>query len=206
MTRIKICGITNKEDALRAASLNVDMVGFVFYKQSKRYIESKTVRDIVNELPPSIGKVGVFVNEEHSRVLELAEDSDIDTLQFHGDEKPDYCDSFKDRYKVIKAFRLKTKKDLKNINDYDVDFYMLDTYMPGLAGGTGKSFDWKILEDHEFLKPVIISGGLTPVNVRKAIREMAPYGVDVSSGVEARPGKKEYDLMKKFVENVRKAE
>ena len=205
MTKIKICGITNKEDALHAASLNVDMIGFVFYKRSKRYIESKTVRDIVNELPPSMNKVGVFVNEERSRVLEMAEDSDIDTLQFHGDEKPDYCSSFKDSYKVIKAFRLKAKKDLKNINDYDVDFYMLDTYGPADFGGTGKSFDWKILEDHEFLKPVILSGGLNPSNVYKAIGEIAPYGVDVSSGVEAAPGKKDYDLMKKFVRNVRKA-
>ena len=205
MTKIKICGITNKEDALHAASLNVDMIGFVFYKRSKRYVESKTVRDIINELPPSMKKVGVFVNEERSRVLEMAEDSDIDTLQFHGDEKPDYCSSFKDSYKVIKAFRLKAKKDLKNINDYDVDFYMLDTYGPADFGGTGKSFDWKILEDHEFLKPVILSGGLNSSNVYKAIGEIAPYGVDVSSGVEARPGKKDYELMKKFVRNVRKA-
>ena len=206
MTRIKICGITNKEDAIKASLvLNVDMLGFVFHKRSKRCVEPKTVRDIANELPPSIMRVGVFADEERERVMELAEDSDVDTLQFHGDEAPDYCGYFKDKYKVIKAFRLKDKKDLKDINDYDVDFYLLDTYSPRLQGGTGKSFDWKILEDHEFLKPIILSGGLTSTNVYKAIKEIAPYGVDVSSGVESAPGRKDFDLMKKFVENVRKA-
>lgn len=206
MTKIKICGITNKEDAVRACGLGVDMLGFVFYRKSKRCVEPKTVRDIVNELPPYIGKVGVFVDEQPEKVLEIAEDSDIDILQFHGSEPPDYCSKFKDDYKVIKAFRLKDKLDLKNINDYDVDFYLLDTYSPVSAGGTGKGFNWKILEDYEFLKPTIISGGLDPQNVSKLIRDFSPYGVDVSTGVESSPGKKDLELMKKFVENVRKVD
>ena len=204
MTKIKICGITNKLDAVNAATLRVDMLGFVFYKKSKRYVEPKTAEDIIDELPPGIMKVGVFVDEEREKVLKIAEDVFLDAMQFHGTETPEYCAYFKDKYKVIKAFRLKDKEDLADINDYDVDYYLLDTYKPDTLGGTGVTFDWKILKDFEFLRPVILSGGLTPDNVGRAIREVVPFGVDVSSGVEAEPGKKDLNLMKKFVEYVRK--
>jgi len=207
MTKIKICGITNKIDAINAAKLNVDMLGFVFCPKSKRYVQPKVARDIVNELPPFIGKVGVFVDEEAEKVAQIAEEASLDMLQFHGEETPEYCNSFKDRYKVIKAFRLKEKKDLKRINNYDVvDLYLLDTYKADSPGGTGQMFDWKMLEGFEFLKPVILSGGLAPANVNDAISEIAPYGVDVSTGVESSPGKKDIDLMKRFVESVRKAD
>lgn len=204
MTKIKICGITNKKDALGAVSLGADMLGFVFYNKSKRYVEPNKAKDIINELPPYVANVGVFVDEKAEKVSEIAEDLSLDILQFHGDESPSYCDDFKDRFKVIKAFRLKDKKDLKTINDYNVDFYLLDTYKPDTIGGTGETFDWKILKDFEFLKPIILSGGLTPKNVAGAIKEVAPYGVDVSTGVEELAGKKDLELMKKFVENVRK--
>ncbi len=203
---IKICGITNKEDALHAASLNVDMLGFVFYKKSKRYVKPKVVRDIANELTPEISRVGIFVDEKKERVREIAEDASLNMLQFHGDETPAYCASFKDDYKIIKAFRLKDRKGLKDINDYDTDFYLLDTYIPDTIGGTGRVFDWKILEDYEFLKPIILSGGLNPKNIKGALKAVAPYAVDVSSGIESSPGKKDFELMKKFVENVRRAE
>ncbi|MFA5146385.1 MAG: phosphoribosylanthranilate isomerase [Candidatus Omnitrophota bacterium] len=206
MIRIKICGITNKEDAIRATGLKVDMLGFVFYKRSKRYVDPATVRDIANELPPSIGRVGVFVDESAEKVREIAEDADINMLQFHGDETPEYCAAFKDGYRVIKAFRLKDRKGLENVNRYDADLYLLDTYDKDAEGGTGKVFDWKIAEDYEFLKPTILSGGLDPKNVTRAIRTVCPYGVDVSSGVEKSPGKKDFELMKRFVEAVRKAE
>ena len=204
MIKIKICGITNKRDAINAAELDVDMLGFVFYKKSKRYVEPKIARDIINELGPSVMKVGVFVDEDAKKVLEIAEDCMLDALQFHGDESPAYCDKFKDSYKVIKAFRIKNSKSLKGINDYNTDFYLLDTYSAIVPGGTGKIFDWKLIEGFEFLKPVILSGGLTPANVIQAIKKFSPYGVDVSSGVEDAPGKKDPDLMKKFLENVRR--
>lgn len=204
MTKIKICGITNKRDAIAAAGLRPDMMGFVFYNGSKRYVEPKVVRDIANELPPFITKVGVFVDLDKNKVLEIAEECSLDMLQFHGDEAPDYCAGFENSYKVIKAFRIKDGDSLKGINDYNADFYMLDTYSSKEKGGTGESFDWKIIESFEFLRPVILSGGLTPYNVRDAIEKFSPYGVDVSSGVEVSPGKKDAPLMKKFVENVRK--
>ncbi len=204
MTRIKICGITNKIDAIAASKLNVDMLGFVFYKKSKRYVEPGVVFDIANELPPFIAKVGVFVDEDKNKVTETAEKALVDILQFHGDEDPAYCAGFRDKYKVIKAFRIKDKGSLKKVNDYDVDYYLFDAFSPDAVGGTGKTFDWKILEGFEFLRPVILSGGLTPENVAKAIRDAAPYGVDVSTGVEKAPGRKDPALMAKFVENVRK--
>jgi len=214
MIKIKICGITNKRDAIDASDLGVDMLGFVFYKKSKRYVEPKIVRDIVNELPPSILKVGVFVNEDKDKVMDIAGDCSLDMLQFHADETGDYCSSFYteggaaygegDSYKVIKAFRIKDRDSLKGINDYGVDFYMLDTYSSKALGGTGASFDWKIVENFEFLKPIIVSGGLNPDNVSNAIRTLSPYGVDVSSGIEASPGRKNLNLMKKFIEKVRR--
>lgn len=190
------------------------MLGFIFYKKSKRYVEPKAVRDIANELPPSIMKVGIFVDEDAKKVLEIAQECSLEVLQFHGNESPEYCVQFsaegvaayggKVSYKIIKAFRIKDKDSLKGINDYAVDFYMLDTYSSKSKGGTGKSFDWRIIESFEFLKPVILSGGLTPVNVGRAIQDLAPYAVDVSSGVESTPGKKDINLMKKFIENARK--
>lgn len=204
MIKIKICGITNKQDAIEAADLRVDMLGFIFCKASKRYVEPGVARDIINELPPSIIKVGVFMDEKKDRVLQIAEDVSLDMLQFHGDETPEYCGSFRDKFKVMKAFRLKNKNDLKNINDYDTDYYLLDTYVKSVPGGTGKTFDWDMVKDFEILRPVILSGGLTPLNVVKAVEKVLPYGVDVSSGVEKSPGRKDAGLMKKFVENVRK--
>ena len=205
MTLIKICGITNKIDAVNAAGLGVDMLGFVFYKKSQRYVDQNTVRQIINELPDSIVKVGVFVNEDIDKVRAISEDVALDSLQFHGDETPEYCGAFKGNYKVIKAFRILDKKDIAPINSYDVDYFLVDTHKHGSFGGTGETFDWKMLKDFEFLKPVILSGGLNPGNVACAISEVVPYGVDVSTGVEEHPGKKSLKLLKSFVQEARKA-
>lgn len=206
MTLIKICGITNKVDAVGAASLGIDMIGFVFYPKSKRYVEPAVAREIADELPDNMVKVGVFVDEKAEKVLSIAGDVGLDALQFHGDEPPEFCASFREDYKVLKAFRLKDRRGLKSINDYDADYYLLDTYKPDTIGGTGEVFDWKILKDFEILKPVILSGGLKSSNVAAAIGEVAPYGVDVSSGVEKSAGKKDPKEMKRFVEEVRRAQ
>ena len=204
MTRIKICGITNKIDAINAAGLGVDMLGFVFYKKSKRYIEPAVAEDIVNELPDAIDKVGVFVDETESLVTAIAEDVGLTALQFHGNETPEYCAKFAGKFKTIKAFRVKTEEDLKPVNGYGVDYYLFDTYVKECAGGTGRAFDWELLKDFEILKPMILSGGLTPLNIGIAMKELVPFGVDVSTGVEESPGRKDLQLMKKFVENVRR--
>lgn len=205
MTLIKICGITNRADAISASELGVDMLGFVFYKMSKRYVDVKTARDIIDELPEVVRKVGVFVNEDKDRVRETARDANLDTLQFHGDETPEYCSAFRGGYKVIKAFRLRGREDLKMVNSYDADLYLLDTYKYGERGGTGGTFDWNILKEYEFLKPIILSGGLDSDNVARAISDIAPYCVDVSTGVEGSPGRKNPELLRKFVREVRKA-
>lgn len=205
MTLVKICGITNMRDAESACRLNVDMLGFVFYDRSKRYIDAKRARAIIDKIPESVLKVGVFVNEEKSAVSLIAAEAGLDALQFHGDESPEYCSSFRCDYRVIKAFRLRDRNSLVTVNSYDTDMYLLDTYVPGDPGGTGESFDWSLLKEFEFLRPFILSGGLNAGNVKSAIAEVAPYGVDVSTGVEESAGKKSAQLMKKFVEEVRKS-
>lgn len=205
MALVKICGITNKMDAVSAADLGADMLGFVFYGKSKRYVDIDMVREIASELPDRVLKVGVFVDEDADKVREIAGEVPLDALQFHGSETPEYCARFSGGYKVIKAFRIKDKESLKEISQYGVDMYLLDTYINGAHGGTGEVFDWKIVKDFEFLKPVILSGGLDPDNVARAISELAPYGVDASSGVEISPGRKDRELMKRFITEVRKA-
>ena len=204
MTKIKICGLTNKEDAKEAARLGADFAGFIFYKRSPRYIEPKDARAIAGTLPAEVIKVGVFVDERLETISEAARLAGLDMAQLHGEEGPEHCSSVRKRIKVIKAFRTRDAKDLEKINEYDADFYLLDTYREGKPGGTGEAFDWNILSDKRFSRPVILSGGLRPDNVREAIQKVSPYGVDVSSGVEKSPGKKDFILMRKFIENVRK--
>lgn len=219
MTLVKICGITNKRDALGAAGLGADMLGFVFYRVSKRYVDPKLARDINKEMPPSAVKVGVFVDEEKDKVLAIAEDAGLDILQFHGSETAEYCASFSPRFKVMKAFRVKDKMSLTDVNGYNTDYYLFDTYddrpasaggaagkasTPFAAGGTGKVFDWSLLKNLHIFKPFLISGGLNTQNVGQAIKEFTPYGVDVSSSLEISPGKKNMDLVKRFIEEVRR--
>lgn len=206
MTKVKICGITNKADVLEAVKLGADLIGFIFYDRSKRYLDPGIAQDIVNELPPSVGAVGVFVDEEKDEVLRIAADVGIKILQFHGNETPEYCRAFKDGFGVIKAFAIKDADSLKTVNDYDTDLYLFDSFSAHQRGGTGVTFDFRILRDFEILKPFVLSGGLTPENVGSRVKELLPYGVDVSTGVERSPGKKSPELMKRFIDNVRKAD
>ena len=220
MTRVKICGITNKPDALGAARFGADMLGFVFYRASKRYVDPKLAREINKEIPGSAAKVGVFVDEERDKVLAIAEDAGLDILQFHGSETAEYCAYFSPQFKVMKAFRVKDKMGLTGVSGYNTDYYLFDTYddrpasaggtvgkasTPLAAGGTGKVFDWSLLEDLNISKPFLVSGGLNAANVGKAIKKLMPYGVDVSSSLEISPGKKDMGLVKRFIEEVRRA-
>jgi phosphoribosylanthranilate isomerase len=205
MVKVKICGITNKDDAREAVRLGADMLGFVFYKRSPRAIGARDVKAVIEGLPSRVKKVGVFVNEDRRTVQAVARHCHLDMVQLHGEEPPGYCASLSDGIRVVKAFRVKGRKDLAIINAYDADFYLLDSYARGRRGGTGKSFDWGIVKDFSFRRPVILSGGLTPGNVARAIRKVSPYGVDVSTGVEASPGKKDPKLMRRFIERARRA-
>ena len=203
MIKIKICGITNKEDALWAVNLRVDALGFIF-TESPRRVKPEIVQGIIRLLPPFISSVGVFVNEDREKIEEIAESCGLTTLQFHGQESPSYCEGFKQ--KIVKALRIENKDILEKAVQYQnkIDAYLLDTYSPFAYGGTGKTFDWSIAKEiKEFGLPIILSGGLNPENIREAISEVEPYGVDVSSGVEERPGKKNMEKLINFVRIVR---
>ena len=202
MTKIKICGITNLNDALDAVRLGADALGFVFYPGSKRYIEPVKAKEIADSLPPFVKKVGVFSNEKADVVREVSGIVNLDLLQIHGDETPAYCDSLDSPY--IKAFRLKDANTLGEVNQYNTNYILFDTYSSDEYGGTGRAFDWDILKNHPFEnKYVILSGGLNPGNIKEAVNLLQPYAVDVSSGVEESPGKKDIGKIKKFIEAVR---
>lgn len=198
MVRVKICGITRKEDALVAVEAGADALGFMFYEGSKRYLSHEAARTIIDALPPFVARVGVFVNPTEEAVRKAIEKTGIDTLQFHGDETPDFCSSF--RLKVIKAFRIKNRDSLNGLSAYHTDAWLLDGYRPNQLGGSGQTFDWNLAaEAREWGTPVILAGGLTPENVRSAVETARPYGVDVSSGVEREPGIKDVEKLKAFV-------
>jgi len=201
MVRIKICGITNIEDALLVSKLGADALGFVF-ADSPRKIDVETVEEINSALPPLISRVGVFVNEKAETVKAIASRCRLDILQFHGSESPAYCANFFQR--VVKAFRVKDFCDLNTLNEYDVDAFLLDAFVEGKLGGTGKGFNWEIAKKaKDFGKPIILSGGLNPKNVVEAVNFVQPYAVDVSSGVEERPGKKDPGKIRSFIETCR---
>ena len=203
MTWIKICGITNTEDALRAASLEIDALGFVF-APSPRRVDPSTVQEIVQHLPPTVLRVGVFVNQDYSEVEMIVKDCGLTGLQFHGMESLDYCRNFS--LPVTKVIRIRDLESLREIDLYPNVSILLDTHDPAKAGGTGKTFPWEIALKAREKKNVILSGGLTPDNVGQAIRKVRPLGVDVSSGVESMLGKKDLSKMVEFVEEVKKAD
>ncbi len=200
MTRIKICGITNIEDAFLAIDSGADALGFVFYRGSKRYIDPESANNIISNLPPFITTVGIFVNQGLDEINYTKEKAGFDTIQLHGDESPDFCKNFTG---VIKAIRVKENIDLKLIESYPVKAVLFDTFSEESYGGTGRSFGWDALKDLNTSKRIILSGGLTPENVFQAVRTVHPYAVDVSTGVEDYPGKKNPEKLKKFIEAVR---
>jgi len=200
--RVKICGITRLEDALFAANAGADALGFVFYDKSPRRIDADQAASICRALPPFITRVGLFVNASADDVHSVLQRVPLDILQFHGDETPAYCAQFGKSY--LKAVRVTAAMDLLK---YAADFgaacgLLLDAYVPGVAGGTGESFDWTLIPDN-FPKPVVLSGGLTPENVRDAIRQTRPWAVDVSSGVESAKGIKDPDKIAQFIANAK---
>jgi len=200
-TKIKICGITNIDDALEAVSYGADALGFVFYEKSPRYIEVKRAKEIISKLPPFTTAVGVFVNETYKNIEKIIDACSIRVIQLHGDEEKDFCSKFKVR--VIKAIRVKDESSLKMMKGYKVAAFLLDNYSQKLPGGTGKSFDWDLAIRAKKYGDIILAGGLNPENVSEAISKVRPYGVDVSSGVESRPGKKDYKKMRRFIEAVK---
>ncbi len=194
--RVKICGITRAEDALRAVEYGADALGFVFFEGSPRHVFPETAGRIIEQLPPFVTTVGVFVNEHPNVIEETIKIAGIDIVQLHGDEPPELCNRWP---RTIKAFRVRELSDLDTIQRYRASAYLLDAYSPEDYGGTGQSFNWDIAIEAKRYGPVILAGGLNPENILEAIKKVRPYGVDVSSGVEKDRGIKDPQKMKSFI-------
>ena len=202
MTFIKICGITNLDDALAAVDAGVDALGFNFYNLSPRYVTPETAREIIDQLPASILTVGVFVNEQF--VEELARRAGVTAIQLHGDETPDYCRQLDAGHFVIKALSAGHGFNAQQARDYDVDAILLDTKDDALRGGTGRVFDWSIAQEVRRAVPkLFLAGGLGVQNIEQAIISVDPYAVDACSKLEETPGKKDHERMRSFVQTVR---
>ena len=203
MVKVKICGITNLEDARDSVKAGCNALGFVFYKKSPRYIEPDKAKAIIERLPKNIIKIGVFVNGKEKEIKKVARLCRLDMLQFHGDESPEFCKRFKG-YKIIKAFRVKDKINLSKISIYKTFAYLFDTFVKSRIGGTGKSFNWKLLDALDRIScPVFLSGGLNAKNVKEAIKKVKPAWVDASSSLEIRPGKKDRNKIREFINVVK---
>lgn len=202
MTLVKICGITNVEDAAAAVAAGADALGFNFYKPSPRYITPQSAREIIEQLPCSVLTVGVFVNEEAA--TRIADEAGITALQLHGDESPSYCRELAANRYVIKTLAVSTGFDTQTAEAYEVEAIMLDTRDNNLRGGTGRAFDWSIAQHLSELVPkLFLAGGLAPENIEEAIELVRPYAVDACSAIEDRPGKKNHERMRSFIETVR---
>ncbi len=209
--RVKFCGITSLDDAKKAVLAGADAIGFVFFEDSPRCVSPEFAEAAIKETPPFITSVGVFVNEKLGFIEECVEKCGLNAVQLHGDEDIKYCSNFKklnlEGVKLIKAIRVKDKESIKSIEETPADAILLDAYKSGVYGGTGTGFDRSLaLLAKEYGRHLIISGGLNPDNVRNVTKETKPYGVDVSSGVESSPGKKNVELMEEFIKQVRRAE
>ncbi|MGB9698894.1 MAG: phosphoribosylanthranilate isomerase [Thermodesulfobacteriota bacterium] len=202
MTFIKICGLTNKEDALAAVSWGANALGFIF-APSTRQVTPQVAAEICKEVPPSIWKIGVFVNADLGEVKQIAHFCGLTALQFHGAESPLYCAQAP--LPVIKTIKIKGRESLKEIDKYDQDLFLLEGFHPEKAGGTGETFPWELVLGIKG-KKIILAGGLNPQNVSRAISLLRPWGVDVCSGVEKFPGKKDINKMAQFIKEVKRAD
>ena len=202
--KVKICGLTNVEDALAAVAAGAVYLGFVLWERSPRHVTVETAREIARQLPPATMRVGVFVDATVEQVMFPLRICDFAALQFHGQESPAYCQQF--GVMTIKAFRIRDAASLSALSAYDTDAFLLDSQVEGRPGGTGETFDWPLAaQAKKFNKPIFLAGGLTPQNVGAAVRAVQPFAVDVSTGVEISPGKKDHQKMRDFVAAVRAA-
>lgn len=195
---VKICGITSEADALAAVEAGADAIGLMFYEGSLRHVTLGQAKAISAALPPHVMRVGVFVNAGEAFVHQALTECMLNILQFHGDETPEECS----RYPVmtLKAFRVQGEETLAELEAYPSAGYLLDAYVKDALGGTGATFNWDLaVRAQEFGKPIFLAGGLTPENVAEAVRKVQPFGVDVSSGVESEPGRKDAGQMRTFV-------
>lgn len=205
-TRIKICGMTRKDEVAAVVAAGVDAVGFIFAEESPRYLQPEQARDIIRRLPPFVDAVGVFVNEEASVVQDIVQYCGLTLVQLHGAETPAYCREMTCR--VLKGFRVGLHTTPEELAAYEevVNGFLLDAFHEKLAGGTGQTFDWDLVERLAPPGPVILAGGLNPANVGRAVRETRPFAVDLNSGVEIAPGRKDLAKVRQVVDAVRRAD
>lgn len=211
--KVKICGLTNKEDALWSANFGADYLGFNFWKESPRYISLTTVNKWIHELPPFVQKIGLFVDDDVKNILKAVQTLKLQGIQLHGNESVEFVKQLKELFLqnqlkcfIVKAFRMKDAEVLTNLKSYDgiVDYFLLDSYVENQMGGTGKVFNWDLaIQAKELGKPFFLAGGLTPENVKDAKRKIEPYAVDVSSGVEGKLRHKDIDKVKEFIRNAK---
>ncbi len=194
---VKICGITNLEDATHAVRCGADAVGFNFYQFSPRFIKPENAAEITRQLPEHISKIGVFVDAKRKYVHDVIATAKLSAVQLHGNEGPD--DLIDYEVSAIKVFHVTKDFDVEVMRNYVVDAFLLDTYQKGVYGGTGQTFDWHVAVKAKEYGRIIVSGGLTPDNIEAAVRFVQPYGVDVSSGIEVRPGKKDPNKVRAFI-------
>ncbi len=201
IVKVKICGITNYEDAVAALDIGADLLGFNFYPKSPRFIPPEKAREIISKLPGFIDIAGVFVNESIEQIHEAQNLCQLDWVQLHGDEDPEFCKKFLSyNVKMMKAIRVKEKADIERANSFFTDAILLDAFDPEKYGGTGLTFDWNIIG--HIGKRIFLAGGINPDNAAAAVK-LGVYGIDVCSGIESKPGKKDKRLMKKLFENIR---
>lgn len=203
MVKVKICGITRLKDANIAIENGVDALGFIFYNKSKRYIEPQKAKEIIKNIPPFVSKVGVFVNENINDIKRVARELKLDILQLHGEESVEYLKELEKEFTVIKAFRIKDKSELEKIKKYNIKWFLLDAYSAKEYGGTGEEFNWEIAKKAKSYGRVILAGGLKKDNIKLAIDEVNPYGVDISSGVELDKGIKDKDKIVEIMKVIR---
>jgi phosphoribosylanthranilate isomerase len=209
MTRVKVCGITNLDDARRAAELGAWAIGLIFYGDSPRAVALPEAERIGAELKYELPAVtGVFVNRPLEEVAAIAEACSLSLLQLHGDEGPAYADEIARRSgcKVMKAVRVQDRSSVSSLRAYHVDYHLLDAHHPGLRGGTGETFDWELISEHSGGRPLVLSGGLTPDNVADGIALVRPFAVDSASGTEAEPGRKDPEKLEAFFGAVERAD
>lgn len=199
--KVKICGITNYDDAVAAMDMGADLLGFNFYPKSPRYITAEKAAAIIRKLPAFVDIAGVFVNSTLEETREIIDKCQLDWVQLHGDENPEFCRWLAyDSIKTMKALRIRNAEDLRQMDDFFTDAILLDAYDPQHYGGTGLTFDWSIIND--VTKRVFLAGGINPDNAVAAI-ELGVYGIDICSGIESEPGKKDHTKMKQLFDNIR---
>ncbi len=204
MTKIKICGITNYDDAAEAAALGADYLGYNFYSRSPRFIKKQDAMQIIKKLPGNVKNVGVFVNETIGNIKKIVDYCSLDVIQLSGDESPKFLENLKKESNktIIKSFRIKTKVDANKIKSYKTDYIMIDSFKNGLYGGTGRQIELPLAENI-YNKKLFLAGGLNDSNVGSAIKNLNPFAVDVCSGIESYKGKKDFVKMKNFIAEVK---